>query len=153
MVMDLHVPSCLLPHRCHLRTGLRMVAFAPESSAVNGSARHFNNPDVRPGPQICSPDIVQRAFCRRPLFVLGRFVGETFPRWHEFAQFSSHHLLRDVDLLVRLSVVHRESKADKIGQDRGCASLCLDHGRRLSGPGRPEVGKRDDVRSCVESTM
>lgn len=105
------------------------------------------------------------------LFVLGLLVGEPFSRSgsiskvrdkdqshliavgdlrSKLSQFSSHHLLRYIDILVCHSIVDRESEPDKAGQNRSSTSLSLDDRRCFPCACRPEIGEWNNIRSCAE---
>lgn len=45
------------------------------------------------------------------------------------------HILGDSDIVVDFAVVDLENQADKVGQDGGTASLCLDRRGTLAGLG------------------
>lgn len=51
-----------------------------------------------------------------------------------FPKFPSNHLLSNLNLLVRLAVVHSEAQTDKVRQD-GCGALLRPDWRRVGGRG------------------
>ena len=79
------------------------------------------------------------------LFVLALLVREFSPRKHEFSQLPSHHLLRDVNFLVRLAVVDCEFQTNEVREDGSAALLRLDHWATSCGGKLFGQRKRNDV--------
>ena len=68
----------------------------------------------------------------------------------KLAQFSSYHLLRNVDVLVYLPIMNREPQSDKTGENGSRSSLRLDDWGSFPWTCSSEIGERDNVGTCAE---